>query len=56
MKIGTKVRTTRRNGQKITGVIAGNSSGLSGKWVSVKYGDPKKPLLLKTRESQVKAV
>lgn len=54
MKIGTAVRTTRRNGQKIKGVVTRNLKSKSGDWVEVKFGDPSK--LLKTRESQLKVI
>ena len=58
MKIGTKVRATRRNGEKITGNVAKNKEGGSGAWVGVTWA-PKgatKARLLWKRESELKVV
>lgn len=57
MRIGTKVKFKRRNGQVVQGKVSSKPRQLTnGEWIDVNIGDAKAPLIISTRLSMLTAV
>ena len=56
MKLGTKVRHTRRNGDVITAKVTAKRTSERGDWLSIKGDVGGKPLTIWVRPSQVEVI